>query len=532
MLSAEAIFSEMIESPVRRTKARIEVLEGSELVDVCKSSEGLQSITVDRVGDGAKFYGFGICHKLNAKITDTERQRQLSTANALDVAFGVGADYVRPFPYFHITDVYRDEKSNQLSITAYDALYSASEHTISELGSDGYTLQELASVCAGLLGASMQIIGVNDDVFDTFYSEGANFSGTETIREVLDAIAEATQTIYYLDSECVLTFKRLDLSGAAALTIDRSKYFTLDSGENRRLSAISHVTELGDNVIAKMSVAGTTQYIRNNPLYELRDDIGVLLENALAAVGGLTINQFECSWRGNYLLEIGDKIALTTKDGKTVFSYLLDDTISYNGALSEKTRWKYTGSDSENDASPVNLGEVLKQTHAKVDKANREISLLASETAANGERLASLLINTESISASVQEVQEETTAALDGVNESISTLANRVNAAITAEQMRVTIQEEIANGTHKVVTETGFTFDNEGLTVSKSGSEMSTQITDNGMIVSKDGETVLTANNVGVDAVNLHATTYLIIGTNSRFENYGADRTGCFWIGG
>ena len=24
---------------------------------------------------------------------------------------------------------------------------------------------------------------------------------------------------------------------------------------------------------------------------------------------------------------------------------------------------------------------------------------------------------------------------------------------------------------------------------------------------------------------------YLIIGTNSRFEDYGSDRTGCFWIG-
>ena len=43
---------------------------------------------------------------------------------------------------------------------------------------------------------------------------------------------------------------------------------------------------------------------------------------------------------------------------------------------------------------------------------------------------------------------------------------------------------------------------------------------------------VLTANSVGVDAANLHATTYLIIGTNSRLEDYDTNRTGCFWVGG
>jgi hypothetical protein len=47
------------------------------------------------------------------------------------------------------------------------------------------------------------------------------------------------------------------------------------------------------------------------------------------------------------------------------------------------------------------------------------------------------------------------------------------------------------------------------------------------------GSTVemLAATSAGVDATNLHAKTYLIVGGRSRFENYGASRTGCFWIG-
>ena len=52
------------------------------------------------------------------------------------------------------------------------------------------------------------------------------------------------------------------------------------------------------------------------------------------------------------------------------------------------------------------------------------------------------------------------------------------------------------------------------------------------MTVHRGNEEVLTANNEGVKAEDLHATTYLIIGNNSRFEDFKNDRSACFWIGG
>ena len=61
---------------------------------------------------------------------------------------------------------------------------------------------------------------------------------------------------------------------------------------------------------------------------------------------------------------------------------------------------------------------------------------------------------------------------------------------------------------------------------------MKTTITEDGMTVYRNDEAVLTADNQGVKAEDLHATTYLIIGANSRFEDYGTNRTGCVWIGG
>ena len=64
---------------------------------------------------------------------------------------------------------------------------------------------------------------------------------------------------------------------------------------------------------------------------------------------------------------------------------------------------------------------------------------------------------------------------------------------------------------------------------------MSNKLDHTGMYVKRNGQEILTANNEGVDATNLHAKTYLIIGKGdgrSRFEDYLVNRTGCFWIGG
>lgn len=85
------------------------------------------------------------------------------------------------------------------------------------------------------------------------------------------------------------------------------------------------------------------------------------------------------------------------------------------------------------------------------------------------------------------------------------------------------------DGVSSVKTEIA-TLDRNGLTVSQDGSEMETNINHDGMLIRKNGQTVLTANNQGVDAQNLHATTYLIVGNNSRFEDWG-NYTACFWIG-
>lgn len=154
------------------------------------------------------------------------------------------------------------------------------------------------------------------------------------------------------------------------------------------------------------------------------------------------------------------------------------------------------------------------------------------------EEIAQLVINSNNIFASVTENKKATDEALKSVNDALGTtsgliteITKEVSAKMTSEAVELQIKTAMENGTSKVVTNTGFTFDDIGMTVEKSGSEMKTQITEDGMTVYQNNEAILVANNQGVDAKNLRATTYLIVG-RSRFEDYGSGRTGCFWIGG
>ena len=100
--------------------------------------------------------------------------------------------------------VRRDENTNQLTIYGYDLIYPASTHTVAELTlTTPYTIEDFADACRTLLNMaslSIQRVGETETCFDTEYIEGANFEGTESIREALNDVAEATQTIYFVNN--------------------------------------------------------------------------------------------------------------------------------------------------------------------------------------------------------------------------------------------------------------------------------------------------------------------------------------------
>lgn len=115
--------------------------------------------------------------------------------------------------------------------------------------------------------------------------------------------------------------------------------------------------------------------------------------------------------------------------------------------------------------------------------------------------------------------------------------SNLANIKMEADGLNLRVQSLESANTEvtEVITSTGYKFGVDGLHIHKSGEEMTNVLDNTGMRVMRSGEDVLTANNNGVNVINLTARKYLIVGENSRFEDYnnGTDskRTACFYIG-
>ena len=180
----------------------------------------------------------------------------------------------------------------------------------------------------------------------------------------------------------------------------------------------------------------------------------------------------------------------------------------------------------------LQLGSVATDWHPSPKDVGQDVNDLKGQVQANTESIASLQINADSISATVKEIQTNTEEALETVGSDIATLTKQVQASMTSEDVSILIQQEMSNGVDSVTTETGYKFDKDGLTISKTGHEMSTKVDEDGMTIYKNGsEVMLDVSNQGVEAKNINVSTYLIVGNNSRFENFGSNRTGCFFIG-
>jgi hypothetical protein len=526
-------------SSMSMVKAKVDFFNGSTLVQTCTCGDFLEDFEITREGDNSKFFGFGICHKLDMNLIDLNRQLQVTKDNTVEIGLGDGTIWDAPYPTFYITELKRDEKTNTITATAYDKLFWAGEYLFADLGLKApYTLRQVAQAVATKLGLSLSIPTSLSSAFNLNYEDEANLDGTESLRSILNWIAEVTQAIYYVNQNNLLVFKRLNKNGEAVEEITKDDYYELNTKTPRTLTIICHTTELGDNVETSLGEEGAIQYIRNNPFLELRTDLATILDNARDVIGGITITQFDCDWSGNYLLEIGDKIALTTEDGGIVYSYLLSDTVTFAGTFNEASSWEYTDQQPETYANPTNIGERINQTFAKVDKVNKQITLQASEIAETKESIGALRVSTTEISASVSSVEKKVTDVEDKLedskdvtNERINSLAQDVSLKLDKQGVEIAVESILTEGVEKVVTASKkYTFDDTGLNVSSSDSEISTVVTEDGMRIYRHSTEVLTVDNTGVQAADLHARTFLIIGENSRLEDRGS-RTACFWIG-
>ena len=210
---------------------------------------------------------------------------------------------------------------------------------------------------------------------------------------------------------------------------------------------------------------------------------------------------------------------------------------AYNKATAVETRVTNAETAIEQNKEAIELRATKSELTSEIDNVQDAIDQQGvALTKTITDYVSAIQTNADSISASVEKLEAKVDDNADDTNAAISELRQKVDLQLTEDAVNIQIDKKLQNGVDRVETSTGFKFDENGLNISKSGSTTNTQITENGMEVknTESNEKMLIANKDGVDAVNLRAKTYLIIGKDkgrSRFEDYGSYRTGCFWIG-
>ena len=116
-----------------------------------------------------------------------------------------------------------------------------------------------------------------------------------------------------------------------------------------------------------------------------------------------------------------------------------------------------------------------------------------------------------------------------GTLQELSSFVSTLNQ--TARNLTLELETLRQTGSEKVKTTTGYTFDEQGLRITRSDSDMDNTLDHTGMCVRRNGEILLQANNQGVQARDVTVSNYLVVGEHTRFEDYGGDRTACYYIG-
>ena len=191
-----------------------------------------------------------------------------------------------------------------------------------------------------------------------------------------------------------------------------------------------------------------------------------------------------------------------------------------------RTRRTFTGEQIGADANMnIKLDEVKNNVSGQIGNVTTEIERIT-EAQQNSEQIILSALEKKVETSDFETYQQEQKSELE-------ILSNQINITVTETEQKI---KDAVDGIDSVTTSTGYTFGADGLRIAKQGEQMENKLDNTGMYVTRDNVPILTANNQGVTALNLTAHQYLIVGQNSRFEDYTGDsgeaRTGCFWIGG
>jgi hypothetical protein len=427
----------------------------------------------------------------------TENTTIVSTKFGVKASSDTDYSYVE-FGTYIIKESKRDEESKTISLECYDLmLKSMIPYDLSLDYTQGVTVKDfLDAICDRLEWKKGYTTFHNCDVF----IDEEKYDISDTFRDVLDDIAEvAGGTIGFVDDALTVIYPTnsgevIDEESLKSLTIGK-KYGPINSVVLSRAPQEDNIYRKDPESIEQHGL--TEIRIENNQIIDThREDF---MEGICNALFGLSFELYELESFGIGYLRFGDIFSIKTADGIEHKALMLCDDLQITQGVSETSKLEEPEITETDYSAASETDKTLRKTILRVDKQNNEITALVSKT---------------------EKMESE-----------LADVTKKAELIMDADSVDIKISEAIS-GIDSIETSTGYTFDKDGLNIHKSGEEMHNTLDNKGMYVRKNSDDILIADKDGVNAINLTARKYLIVGNNARFEDYPNNRTACFYIGG
>ena len=503
--------------------------EGSLLKTVMKCLD----IELDRelLEDTCAIVGLAIAGKAVSGVSHVKDDNTIKSP-----MFGVKASSDTDYSYvkygtYLIKESKQDEENKTISLECYDLmLQSMIPYDLVLDYKMGITVKDFLDAICDRLGWKKG--------YTTFYNcdvlvDEEKYNLSDTFRDALDDIAGvAGGMIGFVDDALTVIYPT---NSGEVIDEDNLKTLTMGKKFGPINSVVLSRTPQEDNIYrqdaASIAANGMTEIrIENNQIIDShREDF---MDGVCNALFGLSFELYDLESFGIGYLSFGELFAIKTADGVEHKALWLCSDLKITQGVSETSKLEEPDVTATDYTAASETDKTLKKTILRVDKQNGEIVALATKTKTISDDVLGLgdkLINMSELTISPEEVDIKVSEALESVDEKIATLS------ITPEAVDIKISQALS-GVDSIETSTGYTFDKDGLNIHKDGEEMHNTLDNKGMYVRRNNTNVLVADSEGVNAINLTARQYLIIGNNARFEDYtnGSDtrRTGCFYIGG
>lgn len=504
------------------------LLDGTEVFSGVPGEAAIQSVTVTaKVNPETELIPGGVCAAMMEAtvIAPTGLPIQAGQEMALFSVYDDG--------HQTMTGIFQAEKPEKVSaniykLTAYDRV-SRLDKDISQwlYGLTGwpYTLWELANMVCSHCGVTLKNTELPNGTYPVAAFSGEGITG----RQVMGWIAQAAGRFCRANAEGVLEFawwRTTDIRIGPGQTDTQDFYYQGSlSFSDYAVAPVEkvqiHLTDEDVGAIYPDTAEDcNTLRITGNFLLTAAQGLALepVAETLYGILKGITYTPGSVTVSAQVPVKAGDIVTVTDPQGKEMIFYVMTCV-----RAGQKKTLTCTGSPRRDTTSAVNRAS-YKALNGRVLNLRAEVEGLKIENKDAAGNLAALKLDLDGITSELsrQQIQAE------GILTQLTTMEQ------TADGVRLQVQRVLEEGSSKLKTAMGYTFDDTGLHIQKEGDQVDTTIDHTGMQVSRYGENVLQATAEGVKAIDITVKNYLVVGSHARLEDYtdGTDsrRTACFYL--